>query len=470
VTNYEITGLSAIASASVLPAVILPVVDPNDTSTPPAGAGGSNKQMTLSQLLPGYVWPSGDTTGAKDAAAISAAVSALPSGGGAITLLPGEWHLVPGAVTISVAKPVWILAWGATFNAVGTSAGPLFNIYDSSSIIPRNYSGGGFLGGTFLINGTNGSYALRVGDIFQWQIDVRVFNSAGTAAKGVWFDNRYYWTEELRGVIYTEGCEVVYDNSAGSAGTATGSFDRNSIIHNINNAIGGASPGVCNGVVLQGGAGIGDAAGMIIQGNMLTAASQYAVLLITGSNSDGYSAMFQGTVSFGVELDDNAHTAPYTIQFGSTSNQWFNGSGAMDFAGTSYSFTASNKNGNFSFYGLIMGDAVLASATNNWATSFNFQGGIALGDYNTPQTIASNGTISPTGPGYWPVTNSGAVTGVILATGAYSGQLLAVGNEGSGQITFAAKATSNVAAGVLATIAANSSRTFYWDTNTSLWY
>lgn len=468
-TNYEITQLSAIASASILPAVILPVVDPNDTSTAPAGAGGSNKQMTLSQMLPGYLWPSGDTTGAKDAAAINAAVSALPSGGGAITLAPGAWYLVPGTVTISVAKPVWFLAYGATFNAVGTTSGPLFNIYDSSSIIPRNYSGGGFLGGTFYVNGTNGSYALHVGDIFQWQIDVRVFNSAGTAAKGVYFDNRYYWTEELRGVIYTEGCEVVYDNSAGSAGTATGSFDRNSIIHNINNAIGGASPGVCNGVVLQGGAVIGDPAGMIIQGNMLTATTQYAVLLFTGSNSQGYSGMNSGSVIFGVELDDNAHTAPYTIQFGSTSNQWYNGSGSMDFAAAAYSFTASNKNGNFTFYGLIKGDANLASATNNWTTSFNFQGGIALGDYNTAQTIASNGTISPAGPGYWPVTNSGAVTGVILATGAYSGQLLAIGNEGSGTITFAASG-SNVAQGNTAVIAAKASRTFYWDTNTSLWY
>jgi len=50
VTNYEVSQLSAITTGSIVAGVLLLVVDPNDTSTPPAGPGGSDKKMTLAQL------------------------------------------------------------------------------------------------------------------------------------------------------------------------------------------------------------------------------------------------------------------------------------------------------------------------------------------------------------------------------------------------------------------------------------
>jgi hypothetical protein len=63
-----------------------------------------------------------------------------------------------------------------------------------------------------------------------------------------------------------------------------------------------------------------------------------------------------------------------------------------------------------------------------------------------------------------------AVTGLILAAGIERGQEAKIVNASAFSMTMAAAGTSNVAAGVLAVVAANTSRLFIWDTTTNLWY
>src|SRR6185437_9909334 len=96
-TDWEVSQLSA----QTAPAYgdLLATVDISDTTTPPAGAGGSDKKLTLGTMLGMTVWPSGDATGVKDAAALNAAVTAMGTSSGTITLMPGQWYWKPGAVS-----------------------------------------------------------------------------------------------------------------------------------------------------------------------------------------------------------------------------------------------------------------------------------------------------------------------------------------------------------------------------------
>ena len=414
------------------------------------------------------VVPSGDLTGAGDAARILAAVAALPSGGGSITLAPGNWNLVPGAVTINPAKPVWIFAWGAVFNPVGNTAGSLFRIYDSSTISLRGYYGGGFTGGTAYVNVANGQYFIHVGDIFGYEIDVRVINSSGTGGKGVWFDNNYYWTEEAKGFIYAQGCSVVLDNSTGvslSAG-CTGSFDRWNVTTKINTL------GLCDGMVVQNGAiSVNHGPTAAVTGNMSTGLSSYAALRINGSNGIGHSYLTDGPFTMGVECDDTVHTAPQTIAFGSSANQFLRNTGQLSF-NTNDAFAVSNgTSANFSYIGEVNGDSTLAFLANNYPSPVGVPLGMYYGSYTGAQSITANAwSVNPSVRGYIAVTCAGPFTGGTLNNGSFDGQFLMIANQGSGLLTFAAAGTSNVASGVSATIPALGLAVFVWSGTANLWY
>lgn len=68
------------------------------------------------------------------------------------------------------------------------------------------------------------------------------------------------------------------------------------------------------------------------------------------------------------------------------------------------------------------------------------------------------------------VTTAGNVTGVILAPGVYSGQMITVINISANTITFAASGASNVADGTGDVIGAFKAPCFIWDVTTALWY
>jgi hypothetical protein len=65
VTDYKVTGLTSLTSAASDD--VLLIVDVHDTSTPPAGPGGSDKQITVAHLTA----LGGDLTGTAAAATVS---------------------------------------------------------------------------------------------------------------------------------------------------------------------------------------------------------------------------------------------------------------------------------------------------------------------------------------------------------------------------------------------------------------
>jgi hypothetical protein len=88
-TDYSIAGSSGTTGlshwAAPTTAGKLAVVDPSDTSTPPAGSAGSDKWASIGQLLgvAAYLFPSGDTSGAADVTAINNVIG----NGGVVNLL-----------------------------------------------------------------------------------------------------------------------------------------------------------------------------------------------------------------------------------------------------------------------------------------------------------------------------------------------------------------------------------------------
>ena len=85
-------------------------------------------------------------------------------------------------------------------------------------------------------------------------------------------------------------------------------------------------------------------------------------------------------------------------------------------------------------------------------------------------SVTTSGTITlPTGEVKL-LTTAGAVTGVILTAGTYSGQKVTLVNTSANSITFAAAGTSNVADGTSAVLAANRAMTLWWDSTSARWY
>jgi hypothetical protein len=93
---------------------------------------------------------------------------------------------------------------------------------------------------------------------------------------------------------------------------------------------------------------------------------------------------------------------------------------------------------------------------NGWSVN----GGVA-----SVQTIASSGIIAlgTSGQEVLPVATSGAVTDVIIAAGAYDGQMIKVLNRSANTITFAAAGTSRVADGSASVVGARRGLVFVWD-------
>jgi hypothetical protein len=90
---------------------------------------------------------------------------------------------------------------------------------------------------------------------------------------------------------------------------------------------------------------------------------------------------------------------------------------------------------------------------------------------STASTIANSVSTTGSNFGIYPVSSTVAVTGLILqAPDNGGGTTVTIVNTTGFALTFAAKATSNVADGVLDVIPAYAARTFIYDSVTSLWY
>lgn len=87
------------------------------------------------------------------------------------------------------------------------------------------------------------------------------------------------------------------------------------------------------------------------------------------------------------------------------------------------------------------------------------------------QSLANGNTITlPTSGRNKLVTNSGAVTGILMTAGRFDGEEVVLLNNTANSITFAAVGTSLVADGVSAIIAANTAMMLVYDSTSAKWY
>lgn len=105
----------------------------------------------------------------------------------------------------------------------------------------------------------------------------------------------------------------------------------------------------------------------------------------------------------------------------------------------------------------------------NWRVFLNWEPEL---ESTSAAVIATAGTVTTAGVTMARLAPAGAVTGVIMAAGTRSGQVVTVVNQSAAasSITMAAAGTSNVADGVSSVIAGVTSRRFRWVAATSLWY
>lgn len=396
--------------------------------------------------------PSGDTSGATDPANVQALITL---GVKNIRLQPGTFY---GNTTVTATAPPAYIdgagVWATTWNYLGS--GPAFRMYITTTYSPGTAAGGGLRG--LMIDGTGasaGACGFHIGDIYNLHFDVGVRNFQGTGSKGAWLDNNYWWAEQMHGRIWAEECtsHVVFDNSANTSGSATGSFDRADLDIYLD------AKGKGNLVVFQNGALMVDG-DLGIYGNTDYGSALYYALTLTGSNGGGYSRIANSRLDIGVECNGTSGTQPGTISFGSGANNTILGcTGIIDFAGNNAFANASNFFESFQFDGPVYGDNDLQSSG-------------PLGAYPYKTGALSNGsTIYNRYAAIAEVTTSSNVTGIILqGFTSDNWRTVYVMNNGSGTITFAASGTSHVANGTTCVIQPNSCCGFIWNNDLALWF
>jgi hypothetical protein len=478
-----------------------------------------------------------DPTGVSDCtAAIQAAVNALPASGGSI-YFPAGTYRVNSTVTVTQA--------GACLQGAGKAAsvikyygsGDCIRMYSTTLTTPDGVYGGGVKG--LMIDGTNasaGAAGLHFGDIFRAEFDVGIRDFQGTGSKGAWFDNQYHWAEQITGQVFAEACtsHVVFDNSANTAGTATGSFDRAALDIFLD------MKGKGNGVVLQNGVSIHN--GQIgIYGNtdygaslfyvlslldnpslsftatnaspcVFTASGWYLgngtpVILAGGSLPTGFTA---GATYFIVNVNVGAGTFQLAATSGGAAiNSTSTGSGTVKSAsyarivnsvlniGVECNGTTGTQPGtiNFANSGILAAcinqctgvidfsanNAFAANATN-WTSNFLYDGPVYGDSHLMPCSplgripfsvgaITTGGTITTRFNAVTTVAPAGNVTGILMSRD-FTGNWreITVVNTSAFTLTFDVPATSFVADGTADVIQANSAATYTWNPNTSLWY
>lgn len=205
------------------------------SATPPAA--GTVRRITSSSLLGMTVWPSGDPTGVKDAAAINNAVTQMGTSSGRIVLMPGQWYIKPGTVSaIQLADTQTLVVdgqWGAVINAVSGAAGDMLRMYN-----PHAHTGG-YSDGAFslrsglvgiILDGTSanaGTTGLHFGDCMQPQLNVVIRNFNGAGSVGLHLDNSVTWTEEgdIRAEVVNCGTNVLIEVTTGYNSFGYNNFD-----------------------------------------------------------------------------------------------------------------------------------------------------------------------------------------------------------------------------------------------------
>lgn len=470
-----------------------------------------------------------DPTGTADSTtAFTSAVAALPSTGGVI-YVPAGTYKVSSTVTVSIPAVTFIGAgrWSTVIDYTGS--GDCIRMYSSQSYTAG--WGGGIKGIT--IDGTSasaGACGAHIGDIYQLELDFAVRNFQGSGSKGIWFDNQYYWTEDMYGHVFAEKntANVVFDNSANQSGSATGSFDRALLTIVLD------AKGVGNGVVFQNGAFIYDGR-LDIQGNMdySTTATQYWALTLTGPSSFSFTATHASPAVFTASGSYYSNGMSVTLSGGSlpggfsaTSYYVVNASGdTFELSATSggspinSSSTGSGNVISFPYsklehcilnigvecdatsgtqpgtidFGTAAGNQILEctgiidfsgsnafASANNYFSSFFFDGPVygnsslfrvqGLGQ-NPYFNGAVNSNASLAAITSISIAHPGsAVSGIILEDGISDNQLITVVNYGTGSMTFGTQSSSHVAGGTAISIPAQQGLQLCWLSSQSTWF
>lgn len=361
--SEKISQLSQIANAAIASNDDFLIVDPNDTGTSPAGSGGSDKRLTIAQLLPGVVYPSGSAFGAKDVANVSAAIAS----DGAATLMPGTYY-GNSAVAVTLSQAVQSLAGRRVtrWNNVGST--PSFTVDAatwggdlSAALRGLQIDGSG---------ASSGACAIQAGDIIDLDVEAWLSNWTGGNI-GAHCLNAYNWTEQSKFELRISNCDtgVKLDQS----GSGTNSFFRTEFDLKFNQNAGQ------NGVVLA-----GSTVGVILLGGALK---------MKGNWGGAGSAPSSSTLSFtsenagiqaceiAVNLETGGPFAAQTVNFkdGTTniSDCW----GGAAWLNTGNAFAPSNNADNVTgFTGLVQGDPSIVGALPQKSTN------AAIG---SPQAIAS---------------------------------------------------------------------------------
>ena len=204
----------------VLPDADKEVGDPN----PP---GDMNAVITALNAMQAtqWVYPTGDETGATDAANIMAAYDALGATGGVIWLAPGVFYVEAGQVVIPTAqvKIKGVLRWATKI--IGVGSGDVIRMYNGAG------SSSGLWGGgveDVVLDGSDATGAmnlLHIGDGEQYELNVAVQNITEASSWGVLLDNTIWWTEKLHGTIFARNCtnHVGFNVSTPATTVAAGS-------------------------------------------------------------------------------------------------------------------------------------------------------------------------------------------------------------------------------------------------------
>jgi hypothetical protein len=164
--------------------------------------------------------PSGDTTGATDAANLQGLVNL---GISSIVLQAGQFYgNTPITVALGSSYPYCFILgagrWATQWNFTGT--GDAFRIYGTAT--SSLSASGGIKDLTIDGSGAGaGSAGLHQGDARAFEVGCAVQNFSGTGDYGVHFDNQYAWSEETHGYLWLSNNtqNLVFDVSAPASTT-----------------------------------------------------------------------------------------------------------------------------------------------------------------------------------------------------------------------------------------------------------
>jgi hypothetical protein len=365
---------------------------------PPVSSGGGATPVVV---------PTGDVTGAGDAAAITAGLAKLPATGGELNFAPGNYYLKPGGVAPIVVpngKTVMINGNGAVVNTVAGASGDVIRMY-SSAITPQP-SRSSIQG--LIIDGTNAAAnvtGLHFGDFVGSKLDLVIqnFNSAGSI--GLNADNTVSWTEncDWRVIFNSNLSPVVHQVTTGHSSFGYSAFDYTIFAPNA----GQNGMQILNGSSLYHGS-------LRIRGDFEGSGSPLtnAVLTMKGAapvgspNAGSNTLLLAEHIMIQAECFAGAFT-PQTI-FMDSANFAFaqNCYGIMDFALGAAAFSAATINtGQMQFTGFVNGDPSINPVQSQWMATNSPE------TYRLPSNFGANGTIPTTiGDMYQPSVLSANIT------------------------------------------------------------